>query len=197
MIRSIAAGIAAALLAGAAFAQDGVPAPTLFLCDGGLVVRAEFGHVDPDAATMGRAEANALTVAHGGAAPVDCAPVPGGAALVGAPWRLVQFQSSSDEIGTLVPDDPGMVTIDFRADGRVGLRLDCNRGNGTWQAEPARPEGGGLTFGPIATTRAACPPGGLGDRFAADLPYVRGYLMRDGTLNLALFADGGIWTFDR
>src|SRR5690606_12631108 len=56
-------------------------------------------------------------------------PAPDGAAapqLVGN-WRFVEFESSSDEIGTIRPDDPNKYTMTLGADGRVAMRLDCNR----------------------------------------------------------------------
>lgn len=37
-----------------------------------------------------------------------------------------------------------------------------------------------------------CPPGSLAPRLMRDLPFVRGYLLRVGSLHLSLLADGGI-----
>ncbi len=92
---------------------------------------------------------------------------------------------------TYRPDQPDAFLLTFDADGRVAVRADCNRGQGTWtyQAPSA------LLFGPLATTRMACPPGSLHDRFLRNLEYVRSFVMKDGHLFLATMADGAILEF--
>jgi len=110
--------------------------------------------------------------------------------LGGTSWQLVQIQSMDDK--TSAPDDRAMYTMAFSADGRVAMRIDCNRGSGTWKSEgPSQ-----LEFGPLAMTRAACPPGSLHDRIVTDLAYVRSYILKGGHLYLALMADGGIYEFE-
>lgn len=190
--------VAALATAGAVCAQEAVlPGETLFLCDGDVSVRAAFAPVAPDAEATRTGEAAAMTWTLPGGDPVACAAVPGGAALVGGTWRLARFQSSSDAVGTFAADAPDRVTATFLANGRVAFRLDCNRGAGTWRAEPSDAAGQSLTFGPLAATRVACPPGSLGDRLAADLPRIRSYTLQDGMLHLSLEADGGIWSWRR
>ncbi len=110
--------------------------------------------------------------------------------LGGTSWQLVQFQGSDDT--TLKPDDKTKYTITFGTDGRVSARIDCNRGAGTWASSGPHQ----LQFGPLALTRAMCPPGSLHDRIAKDWQYVRSYTMRGGHLFLALLADGGIYEFE-
>ena len=78
-------------------------------------------------------------------------------------------------------------------DGRLSALIDCNRGSGMWTSSgPNR-----LQFGPMAVTRAMCPPGSLHDRVLKDWSYVRSYVIRDGHLFLSLMADGGIHEFER
>jgi para-nitrobenzyl esterase len=110
--------------------------------------------------------------------------------LGGTSWQLVQFQSGDGTV--LTPDDPMKYTIAFDPDGQAYMRIDCNRGRGSWTS----PEPSLLQFGPIATTRALCPPGSLHDRLVQDLPAVRSYVFQDGHLFLSLFADGGIYEFE-
>jgi para-nitrobenzyl esterase len=110
--------------------------------------------------------------------------------LGGTAWQLVQFQSGDGTV--LTPDDPTKYTIALTAEGQVSLRIDCNRGRGTWTSE----EPNQLVFGPIATTRAMCPPSELYDRVVRDLPFVRSYVLQDGHLFLSLLADGGIYEFE-
>lgn len=117
--------------------------------------------------------------------------------LPGTSWQLVEFQSMSDEVGTLRPDDPSLYTMSFAPDGGVSLRLNCNQGTGAWSATSSSPTEGGLEFGPLATTRALCPPPSLDERIAADLEYVRSYIIRDNRLYLSLMADAGIYVWER
>jgi len=53
-----------------------------------------------------------------------------------------------------------------------------------------------LQFGPLALTRAQCPPGSLHDRIVKQRGYIRSYVMKDGHLFLSLMADGGIYEFE-
>ncbi|MEA5390358.1 META domain-containing protein [Cyanobium gracile UHCC 0139] len=113
--------------------------------------------------------------------------------LQGTSWQLVGIQSMDDAQGLKRPQDPSRYTLSLQADGRAVLQLDCNRAMGTWQVEPsADPGNGGFRFGPLASTKALCPAPSLGEPLARQLPYVRGYLLRDGRLNLSLLADGGL-----
>jgi heat shock protein HslJ len=116
------------------------------------------------------------------------------ARLAGSEWELVAIQSMDDAQGTLRVADPAAFTLQLGADGRAALKLDCNRGTASWKATPAADGGSGqITFGPVAGTRALCPPPHLDERIVRDLGYVRGYLLRDGNLYLSLMADGGIY----
>ena len=112
-------------------------------------------------------------------------------ALTGRSWHLVQIMSMDDS--TDAPADRSRYTLTFDADGGVQIRADCNRGMGTWES----PQPGQLTFGDIAATRAQCPPGSLHDRYLAQFPWVRSYVMRDGNLFLATMADGAIIEFEQ
>jgi para-nitrobenzyl esterase len=110
--------------------------------------------------------------------------------LDGTSWRLVKFQGSDEK--TLTPDDRTKYTIEFRKDGRLSARIDCNRGMGTWKSSGPNQ----LELGPLALTRAMCPPGSLHDRIVKDWAFVRSYVTKDGHLFLSLMADGGIYEFE-
>ncbi len=110
--------------------------------------------------------------------------------LDGTSWQFVKFQGGDDT--TLTPDDKAKYTIAFGKDGRVSVRFDCNRGRGTWKSSGPKQ----LQFGPLALTRAKCPPGSLHDRFVKDWQYVRSYLIKDGHLFLSLLSYGGIYEFE-
>ena len=78
-------------------------------------------------------------------------------------------------------------------------RWSCERANrlqprerGTWKSSGPNQ----LQFGPLALTRAMCPPGSLHDRIAKHWEFVRSYVIKDGHLFLSLMADGGIYEFE-
>jgi para-nitrobenzyl esterase len=110
--------------------------------------------------------------------------------LEGTSWQLLAFQGSDDT--RLTPDERSKYTIEFGTEGRLTARIDCNRGRGTWKSSGAS----GLEFGPLALTRAMCPPGSLHDHIVKNWGYVRSFVMKDGHLFLSLMADGGIYEFE-
>jgi hypothetical protein len=117
--------------------------------------------------------------------------------LAGTDWRLVEIQSMDDAIGKKRPEDETLYTLRLDANGDASLRLDCNLATGPWSAEPsADPSNGRFEFGPLTTTAAECGASSLSGELAAQLPYVRGYLLRDGNLYLSLMADGGILAWE-
>jgi heat shock protein HslJ len=118
--------------------------------------------------------------------------------LAGTRWRLVEIQSMDDSVGTRRPGDPAKFTMRLNGDGTVHMRLDCNRADGTWSVEPgADPSSGRFAFGPLAATRALCPPPNVDEQVTAQAPYIRGYALKDGRLSLTLVADGGRWLWEQ
>jgi heat shock protein HslJ/membrane-bound inhibitor of C-type lysozyme len=112
------------------------------------------------------------------------------ASLAGTSWELVKFQGGDDK--TLTPDDKSKYTLAFGSDGTISVRLDCNRGRGTWKSMGPNQ----LQLGPLALTRAMCPPGSLHDQIAKNWEYVRSYTRKDGHLYLSLMADSGTYEFE-
>lgn len=110
--------------------------------------------------------------------------------LGGTSWQLVKFQGGDDTV--LLPDDKAKYTLAFGADGSFSARIDCNRGRGAWKADSKNQ----IEFGPMALTRAMCPPGSLHDLVVKHLSFVRSYVIKDGHLFLSLMADGGIYEFE-
>ena len=133
-----------------------------------------------------------LSLALFGCAPKQPTPPsqPSRSVLAGTAWRVVEFRGGDGTV--LRADDPAKYTVEFGTDGSVAARIDCNRGKGTFLSKgPSH-----LEFGPLALTRAACPPAPLTDRLAKDWTYVRSYVMKDGHLFLSLMADGGIYELE-
>src|SRR5690349_3623723 len=112
-----------------------------------------------------------------------------GSSLAGSSWQLVKFTGGDDTV--LRPDDKAKYTVAFAPDGSVSVQIDCNRGRGTWKSTGTNQ----LEFGPLALTRAMCPPAPLNDRMAKTWQYVRSYVVKDGHLFLSLMADAGIYEF--
>ena len=136
------------------------------------------------------------------AAAVTAAGVPTGCAadeprsLEGTSWQLVSLQSMDDAQGTTTVEDPSKFTVEFGKGGQAFFQIDCNRGKGTYTAEPASDGlSGSLTFGPIATTLMMCPQPSLDQQVSQSLTHVRSYLFADDLLHLSKFADGGILTW--
>jgi para-nitrobenzyl esterase len=119
----------------------------------------------------------------------DPAVQPASPGLAGTSWQLVRFQGGDGLV--LQPADGSAYTMAFDSAGGVSVRLDCNRGRGTWKSS-GPPD---LQLGPLALTRALCPPGSMHDQIARHWPAIRSYVVRDGHLFLSLMADGGIYEF--
>jgi heat shock protein HslJ len=112
------------------------------------------------------------------------------AGLEGTSWRLVRFEAGDEAV--LTPDDPSKYTLEFRPEGKLSARIDCNRGTATWKSEGPDQ----LELGPIELTRMACPPSPMSDRVLKDWSSVRSYVRRNGRLVVSLMADGGIYEFE-
>ncbi len=118
--------------------------------------------------------------------------------LEGSTWQLVSIQSMDDAQGSTPVPDPSKFTVTFDKDGQAFFQLDCNRGSGGYELEPAG-DGteGNLKFGPIATTMMMCPQPSLDQQVGKALDGVRTYLVKDGQLHLSQVADGGVLTWRR
>ena len=114
---------------------------------------------------------------------------PAASPLQDTTWQLVQFQGGDGTVRT--PGDKSKYTIAFSAGGRLAARLECNRGSGTWTSTGTS----GLTFGPMAMTRAACGAGSMEGQLAKHWTAIRSYVIKDGHLFLSLKADGGTYEY--
>jgi heat shock protein HslJ len=106
------------------------------------------------------------------------------AELAHTAWQLVRISKPGDT--ALTPDDPSAYTLTFEANGNAVLRIDCNRGSGSWMSDKP----GELEFGPIASTRAMCPPESLHDPYLAHFERVTRYTIEDDHLFLRSGDDG-------
>lgn len=148
--------------------------------------RIESGNKGPVATATDVSTASTSAVPPPPPVPAPAAAGTSGVAL--RPWQLVKIQMIDGAV--LVPDDPARYTFELAGDGRAAVRADCNRGSGTYALD-----GPALSFGPLATTRAMCPPGSISDRYLAELGLVATWTERDGTLVLATRAGGATLEF--
>jgi heat shock protein HslJ len=117
--------------------------------------------------------------------------------LGGSAWVMVNFQSSDDAIGTVAPPHPERYEFQFEPDGRLILRLDCNRAIGSWRVASASGAGGSLELRGGAMTRAMCGEGAMDAQIARDLNRVRSFTLRGDRLYLGLEADAGVYELRR
>ena len=110
--------------------------------------------------------------------------------LRGTSWQLVKFQGPDER--TFAPDDKSKYTIKFGSDGRVVIRVDCNRGSSTWRATA----NGELRFGSWSRTSAKCGPGSLHDQIVTEGADVRNFTIKDGRLFLSGMAGGGYYELE-
>ena len=103
-------------------------------------------------------------------------------------WQWVSLTTPEE---TLTIAEPERYILRFLDGGRVALRADCNRGAGSI----VFPEPGVIRIGALAITRAMCPPGSLGDRFAREVEHAGRWAIQRGELRLELSGDAGVLRF--
>ena len=122
-------------------------------------------------------------------------PSPGGPPLLGTEWRLVEFESSDDSIGTIRPGTDEVWTLRLDPDGSAAMQLFCNRGFGSWTSPDARTARGSLQIKAVGSSMAACPPGAI-TRLPVDFGHIRSFVIADGRLHLNLMLDGGNYVWE-
>ncbi|MBE0618065.1 MAG: META domain-containing protein [Proteobacteria bacterium] len=107
--------------------------------------------------------------------------------VVGKTW---QWEALITPVEKITVPNPENYTIRLTEAGKVEARFDCNRGGGTYQIAPGK-----LTFGPLISTRMACPPGTLDAPFMRDLGRVNSFFVEGGKLYLELPLESGTMRF--
>jgi heat shock protein HslJ len=97
-------------------------------------------------------------------------------AIIGKRW-LWEATVSAHE--TIAVPNPENYTLELMPSGTAAVRFDCNRGAGSYKIAA-----GQLSFGPMMSSRMACPPGSLDSRYARDLRRVIAFFVEDGKLYL-------------
>lgn len=86
--------------------------------------------------------------------------------------------------------NPERYTILLTDNGRFQGRFDCNRGGGDYKISSNK-----LSFGPLFSTRMACPPDSSDTIFIKDLQRVSSFFIENGNLYLELEDDSGTMSF--
>ena len=107
--------------------------------------------------------------------------------VVGKTWQWESTITPAEKIS--VPE-PERYTILLMDDGRVQAQFDCNRGGGSYTIAEGK-----LSFGPMMSTRMACPSDSMDAPFMRDLQRVATFFVQDGAIYLELPYDSGTMRF--
>ncbi len=134
--------------------------------------------------------------AAGGAAPEPTPTVEQGAvnapapALTGVVW---QWQGTDMSDGSKIKVKyPDHYTVEFLADGKLRLRVDCNTGGGSYKVD-----GASLAIDAATKTKKQCPSGSKGNLFLQQLNHAGTHVFDGDNLVINLFADSGNMIFSK
>ena len=102
-------------------------------------------------------------------------------------WQWVSTITPEEKIAVPKPERYTIVLTD---DGTLQARFDCNRGGGEFEISHGK-----LSFGPLMSTRMACPSDTMDGPFMRDLQRVASFFLQDGLLYLELPYDSGTMKF--
>lgn len=101
-----------------------------------------------------------------------------------------QWMSTITPLEKITVPTPERYTIRLSDDGRLQAQFDCNRGGGDYKISEGK-----LSFGPLLSTRMACPEDSLDASFMRDLQRAESFFVEDGNLYLELPYDSGTMKF--
>ena len=104
--------------------------------------------------------------------------------------RTWQWESTTTPVERITVPTPERYTLFLNEDGKAEIRFDCNRGGGEYMIAAGK-----LSFGPLISTRMACPEGSLDGPFIRDLQRVASFFIEDRQLYLELPYDSGTMRF--
>ena len=104
--------------------------------------------------------------------------------------RVWQWEATTTPVEKIHVPNPEHYTIRLQDEGRVQALFHCNRGGGSYKISA-----GMLSFGPLMSTRMACPEGSLDGPFMRDLQRVTSFFIDNDHLYLELPYDSGTMIF--
>lgn len=108
--------------------------------------------------------------------------------IIGKTWMWTR---TITPVETIEVAEPERYTMLLGMDGRAVLRFDCNRGGGDYEIGE-----GTIKFGPIMSTRAACPPDSQDHVYMKQLSEVTSFFTMDDKLYLEMPMDSGTLHFE-
>jgi heat shock protein HslJ len=110
-------------------------------------------------------------------------------AAIGRRWQWTRTVAPVEHI---VVEQPQRYTLLLNEDGRAEIQFDCNQGGGSYQIGDGK-----LSFGPLISTRMACPSDSQDAVYMAQLGRVTSFFVEDGVLFLEMPMDSGTMRFER
>jgi heat shock protein HslJ len=107
--------------------------------------------------------------------------------VVGRTWQWVSTVTPVEKITVATPE---RYTLLLQAGGDARVSFDCNNGGGKYALYDGR-----ISFGPLMSTRMACPPDTQDAPFMRDLQRVNSFFVEKGNLYLELPMDSGNMRF--
>jgi len=104
----------------------------------------------------------------------------------GTVWQWMQTIYNDDR--KFAPADSENYTVQFREDGTLSVKADCNQKGGTYSLSPGEKR---LSIEITHSTMAACPEGSLEDEFVRGLSAAAIYFFKDDDLFIDLKYDSG------
>jgi len=110
--------------------------------------------------------------------------------ITGTVWQWVQTQYNDDT--KAAPADSKNYTVQFKEDGTLNVKADCNQKGGSYSEEDKR-----LSIEITLSTMAFCPEGSLENEFVRGLSAAAIYFFKDNDLYIDLKYDTGTMRFSQ
>ncbi|HEY5642041.1 MAG TPA: META domain-containing protein [Woeseiaceae bacterium] len=107
--------------------------------------------------------------------------------IIGKTWMWTRTITPVETVEVAKPE---RYTMLLGMDGRAVLRFDCNRGGGVYEIGE-----GTIKFGPMMSTRAACPPDSQDHIYMKQLSEVASFFTMEDRLYLEMPMDSGTLHF--
>ncbi len=112
--------------------------------------------------------------------------------LFGPVWQWVQTLYNDDR--KVVPENPANYTVQFKEDGKLSVKGDCNQKGGVYSVSPGEKT---ISIEITHSTMAFCPEGSLEDEFVKGFSAAVIYSFKDGDLYIDLKFDSGTMRFSK
>jgi heat shock protein HslJ len=112
--------------------------------------------------------------------------------LSGPAWQWMETLFNDDR--KVVPENPANYTLQFKEDGKLSVKADCNQKGGVYSVSPGEKT---ISMEITHSTMAFCPEGSLEDEFVKGFSAAVIYFFKDGDLYIDLKFDSGTMRFSK